>query len=113
MKYVLKKDLPFAEKGATVRISCNHPMISMSFQTLNDEKIIDINLQCEEQIAILVAMGWIEEVKPRVWWEVEYKKEDGSWSHLGIRYGNPDAAHHAAMEFKGKGRYIKVCEVIE
>lgn len=79
MKYKLKKDLPFADKGARVRIFCGSSMITMSFQTLNDEKVVDINLQCEEQIPILVNMGWIEEVKPRLFF-IELFKDSGKIS---------------------------------
>jgi hypothetical protein len=61
----------------------------------------------------LISEGWIEEVKPREWWMVEFQSHTGDWILSSVRYYNPDLAREAACNYAGNPRFIKVREVIE
>ena len=63
MKYVLKRDLPFAKAGTEVgifgRLGCT-PLVVYS------SKSVDIG---KEYVDLFIAEGWIEEKsEPREWW---------------------------------------------
>ena len=98
MKYKLKRDLPFAKAGTEVKL-------------VNEKKAIEYNgYQCD---IYDLRDGWIEEVKPREWYEVETRKPDGTWnSHSHLRYYNEQSARDATCRCEVNARFIKVREVI-
>ena len=64
MKYLLKKDLPFAKAGAIVSVEKGAPI------TFIDKRNVEYacNYLGEKK---LIEDGWIEEAKPREWWVLE------------------------------------------
>ena len=65
MKYILKKDLPFAKVGTEVRYFYGTTIEHINFNRENNT--VDIHIPMKESIAMYFEDGWIEEVKPREW----------------------------------------------
>ena len=103
MKYKLKRDLPFAKAGEEV------------FED-------DTNFYIEAEVGIiwcfaeikdkqkLIFEGWIEEVKPREWWEIE--RTDVSF-HYDDRFRSYEDAEDVRNSTYKNSRIIKVQEVME
>ena len=79
MKYILKKDLPFAKAGETISY------------LVNDGLTIRINNRyCD--ICLANKDEWIEEVKPREWWITEHRNEPvGITTRLSVSDTKPNA----------------------
>ena len=112
MKYKLKKDLPFAKAGDDIIVG-KTPMrktIGIDF-TMGEPTVFSAITTGD--LEYLLADGWIEEVKPREWWEVEFQDAGGNWVFNGYRYKYEKQARYVATSTPQNARFIKVREVIE
>ena len=74
MNYRLKKDLPFAKAGTIIELSPSEgciPMAIYDFRDLPGSKVSNVTIS-KEYLDELISEGWIEEVKPREWYEIEF-----------------------------------------
>ena len=113
MKYKLKRDLPFAKAGAEVKIiSVYSNEFPHSFYTLSIKGDL-IKAWYRIEIPKDRFTEWIEEVKPREWYEIQGTIESDFW---GYRFHS----YKEAAEYMDKKSYnlkyysiIKVREVLE
>ena len=107
MKYILKKDLPFTKAGHKVEVNPSGCLPFVNYST-------GVFSTTEEYVDKLLSEGWIEEVKPREWYEVETRKPDGTWnSHSHLRYYNEQSARDATCRCEVNAKFIKVREVTQ
>lgn len=99
MKYKLLKDQPLAKAGKVI--------------TTEDEIAVYLGYYfVKNGLQTLISEGWIEEVQPREWYEVEIIFE-GEWTGVGYRYKSEQDARTAITKFACDARFIKVREVLE
>ena len=117
-KYRLLKDLPYAKKGTEVRFNENRIFVQRGETHL--EACIDALNFCgpnpeliQKELQRLIDEGWIEEVKPREWYEVERLMPNGIWAYESNRYDTEEDAISDYSGDKTKLRVIKVREVLE
>ena len=119
MKYKLKRDLPFAKAGSVILYSENRKEFDGSLGSVSDMMSVETDKGYLSQwVEIgakdnLLSEGWIEEVKPREWYEVEVQTHNGDWVNWSTRFGDEQRARDAACNWAGNARFIKVREVIE
>jgi len=103
MKYKLKRDLPFAKAGKEVKVN---PTGCIPFINYSSGEFATT----EEYVDKLLSEGWIEEVKPREWWEIE--RTDVGF-YYDDRFGSYEEAEGIRNSHYKNSRIIKVREVIE
>ncbi len=101
MKYILKKDLPFAKAGTAVGVSKNAGGVPMC---LWEHTTPDISKDFIEQ---LITDGWIEEVKPREFWVLKSSK-----SGLAV-CSTEERADDLADEFVEENQNVEIIKVTE
>lgn len=63
MKYILKRNLPFTDKGVEVKIYIN---TQDRFSIITDAgKLTIITVPHQDNLDFMIKQGWIEEIKPR------------------------------------------------
>jgi len=102
MKYINKK-LPLLKVGEEIRYMN---------QDVSGVHCFESNgLHCSEStLKKLISEGWIEEVKPREWWEIE--RTDVSF-HYDDRFRSYEDAEDVRNSTYKNSRIIKVQEVME
>ena len=117
-KYILAKDLPFAKRGTEVNVSGDRIFVQRGKSKL--EACIDAlelwdstSENIQKELQRLIDEGWIEEVKPREWYEVERLMPNGIWAYESNRYDTEEDAISDYSGDKTKLRVIKVREVLE
>jgi len=106
MKYRLKKDLPFAKAGEIVDVNDEADLWTVRpLDAKKDYPVCDIPENAKEE--------WIEEVKPREWYEVEIYEPILGWRTVLGRFDTAQEAKIFACSDQRNARFIKVREVIE
>ncbi len=121
MQYKLLKDLPFAKAGMNLRIDEEHLLVDPEDFYLvglkakgKHQMLTGLIIGHIDDIPTLVIDGWIEEIKPREWYEVETQDSFGHWQlYTGGRYYTEEVAREVACSLPQNARFIKVREVIE
>ena len=113
MKYKLKRDLPFVKTSPYPQDNEGLQIIELEHKFL--VKFTDCNYYIwQTDIPKNNAHLYLEEVKPREWYEVETQRPDGTWSALSyLRYYDKQGARDAVCRCEMNARFIKVREVIE
>ena len=104
-KYRLLKDLPFAKAGAEVGVE-------LAISVRGKDNFLTW-IGNPKDLELLIDEGWIEEVKPREWYEVERLMPNGIWAYESNRYDTEEDAISDYSGDKTKLRVIKVREVLE
>ena len=78
MKYVLKKDLPFAKAGAEIEIGFDNNYDEL----INSKKDKKPAIYLKGQVGLqnLLNDGWVEEIKPKEWYLIKDE-------HMGVVTG--------------------------
>ena len=116
MKYKLKKDLPFAKAGMDVQFSLEveeHPKLYLCSQDVTDFSSYWITFEGDrDDLKGLINEGWIIEVKPREWWEINRRETTPLYKFDTYE----DASEYIKEKLAGKYfdfDIIKVREVID
>jgi len=76
MKFVLKKDLPFAKAGEALELTMTNRNIVEQFD--DNARPVKCYLAKETTLQRLISEGWIVEVKPREVWQNVYDNNSAS-----------------------------------
>ena len=105
MKYILKKDLPFANRGAEILFGLNDWCYVVHKKAKEEGGIEDGNTWIGRK-QDLIDSGWIEEVKPREF-ILHLDK-----NNIGVMVEHYDLGKHYE-KYSKDSEVIRVCEVIE
>jgi hypothetical protein len=112
-RYILKKDLPFADAGKEVKADGS----GIYIKTTVGKRQLDVlptdpsgfGNNFANEIERLISQGWIEEVKPREWYLGIANNGEGAFAHRII----DGVEHEYGTHMAGLKEIIKVREVIE